>query len=453
MQPSVAICETTGTAVDGLVVWFFSASAQTPDTDQQTEFEMSASHSTDAPAATSSTSPSSSAVMQTYGRADLAFVSGEGCWLITEDGTRYLDCASGIAVNTLGHSHPGLVAALRDQAGKLWHTSNLYRIPGQERVATRLAELTGLDQVYFCNSGAEANESAVKIARRTMHERGEPERMTILCATGSFHGRTLGMLAATDKPANRTGFGPMPDGFEHVAFGNLNALRDRMGPHVAAVMIEPVQGEGGARDAQDDYLRGVREAADEFGALVIADEVQCGIGRTGTLFAYETSGIRPDIIAVAKGLGGGFPVGAVIATEAVGSAMTPGTHGSTFAGNPLAMAVAEVVLDELGKPGFLEDVRRRAGIMRDALCGVADRHKGAVVELRGRGFLCGVRLADHLAAGDVVAAMRNEHLLTVPAGENTVRFLPPLVISEQEIARAVEGFELVLGRMVAAQNG
>ena len=396
---------------------------------------------------------SQSAVMKTYGRAELAFVSGEGCWLVTDDGSRYLDCASGIAVNTLGHSHPGLVAALREQAGKLWHTSNLYRIPGQERVAAKLAALTGLDQVYFCNSGAEANESAVKIARRAMHERGEPDRMTILCATGSFHGRTLGMLAATDKPANRTGFGPMPDGFEHVAFGNLNALRDRMGPHVAAVMIEPVQGEGGARDAQDEYLAGVRAAADEFGALVIADEVQCGIGRTGTLFAYETSGIRPDIIAVAKGLGGGFPVGAVIASEAVGNAMTPGTHGSTFAGNPLAMAVAEVVLDELGAPGFLEDVRRRAGIMRDSLQTVADRYEGAVVELRGRGFLCGMRLADALAAGDAVAAMREENLLTVPAGENTVRFLPPLVISEEEIALAAETFERVLGRMVAAGDG
>ena len=396
---------------------------------------------------------SQSAVMKTYGRAELAFASGEGCWLVTDDGSRYLDCASGIAVNTLGHSHPGLVAALREQAGKLWHTSNLYRIPGQERVAAKLAALTGLDQVYFCNSGAEANESAVKIARRAMHERGEPDRMTILCATGSFHGRTLGMLAATDKPANRTGFGPMPDGFEHVAFGNLNALRDRMGPHVAAVMMEPVQGEGGARDAQDEYLAGVRAAADEFGALVIADEVQCGIGRTGTLFAYETSGIRPDIIAVAKGLGGGFPVGAVIASEAVGNAMTPGTHGSTFAGNPLAMAVAEVVLDELGAPGFLEDVRRRAGIMRDSLQAVADRYEGAVVELRGRGFLCGVRLADALPAGDAVAAMREENLLTVPAGENTVRFLPPLVISEEEIALAVETFERVLGRMVAAGDG
>ena len=401
----------------------------------------------------SSMAASQSAVMKTYGRAEIAFVSGEGCWLVTDDGSRYLDCASGIAVNTLGHSHPGLVAALREQAGKLWHTSNLYRIPGQERVAAKLAALTGLDQVYFCNSGAEANESAVKIARRAMHERGEPDRMTILCATGSFHGRTLGMLAATDKPANRTGFGPMPDGFEHVAFGNLNALRDRVGPHVAAVMIEPVQGEGGARDAQDEYLAGVRAAADDFDALVIADEVQCGIGRTGTLFAYETSGIRPDIIAVAKGLGGGFPVGAVIASEAVGNAMTPGTHGSTFAGNPLAMAVAEVVLDELGAPGFLEDVRRRAGIMHDSLQAVADRYEGAVVELRGRGFLCGVRLADALPAGDAVAAMREENLLTVPAGENTVRFLPPLVISEEEITLAAETFERVLGRMVAAGDG
>ena len=423
-------------------------SSKTLLANRQTCFAMNDQQTKDA-----SMAGSQSAVMKTYGRAELAFVSGEGCWLVTDDGSRYLDCASGIAVNTLGHSHPGLVAALREQAGKLWHTSNLYRIPGQERVAAKLAALTGLDQVYFCNSGAEANESAVKIARRAMHERGEADRMTILCATGSFHGRTLGMLAATDKPANRTGFGPMPDGFEHVAFGNLNALRDQMGPHVAAVMIEPVQGEGGARDAQDEYLAGVRAAADEFGALVIADEVQSGIGRTGTLFAYETSGIRPDIIAVAKGLGGGFPVGAVIASEAVGNAMTPGTHGSTFAGNPLAMAVAEVVLDELGAPGFLEDVRRRAGIMRDSLQAVADRYEGAVVELRGRGFLCGVRLADALPAGDAVAAMREENLLTVPAGENTVRFLPPLVISEEEIALAVETFGRVLGRMVAARDG
>ena len=393
-----------------------------------------------------------SAVMKTYGRADLSFVRGEGCWLITDKGDRYLDCASGIAVNTLGHSHPGLIAALRDQAGKLWHTSNLYRIPGQERVADKLVSLTGLDQVYFCNSGAEANESAVKMARRAAYESGQSDRTTILCATGSFHGRTLGMLAATDKPANRTGFGPMPDGFAHVPFGNLNELRAALGPHVAAVMIEPVQGEGGARDAQDDYLRGVRAAADEFGALVIADEVQSGIGRTGTLFAYQTSGIKPDIIAMAKGLGGGFPVGAVIASAAVGNAMTPGTHGSTFAGNPLAMAVAEVILDEVMAPGFLEDVRRRADIMRGMLAEIAARYPNLVAEIRGRGFLCGVRLDDSLPAGDVVVALREVKVLSVPAGENTVRFLPPLIISEDEIRLAVESFATVLGTMASQQD-
>ena len=391
-----------------------------------------------------SRSTADSAVMRTYGRADLAFVRGEGSWLITEDGTRYLDCASGIAVNTLGHSHPALVDALKAQADQLWHTSNLYRIPGQERVAEKLAALTGLDQVYFCNSGAEANEGAVKIARRAAFERGETERTTILCATGSFHGRTLGMLAATDKQANRTGFGPMPDGFDHVAFGNLNALRDALGPHVAAVMIEPVQGEGGARDAHDDYLRGVRAAADELGALVIADEVQSGIGRTGTLFAYETSGIRPDIIAVAKGLGGGFPVGAVIASAEVGNAMTPGTHGSTFAGNPLAMAVSEAVLDTLTAPGFLADVRRRADMLQDALQKIADRHPGQIDEIRGRGFLRGVRLDPSLDAGAIVAALRDHRLLTAPAGENTVRFLPPLIISEEEIALAADIFATVM---------
>jgi acetylornithine/N-succinyldiaminopimelate aminotransferase len=394
-----------------------------------------------------------SAVMKTYGRADLSFVRGDGCWLIADDGKRYLDCASGIAVNTLGHSHPALIDALRDQAGKLWHTSNLYRIPGQERVAERLAALTGLDQVYFCNSGAEANESAVKMARRAAYENGQPERTTILCATGSFHGRTLGMLAATDKPANRTGFGPMPDGFDHVPFGNLNGLRAALGDHVAAVMIEPVQGEGGARSAHDDYLRGVRAAADEFGALVIADEVQSGIGRTGTLFAYQTSGIAPDIIAMAKGLGGGFPVGAVIASAAVGSAMTPGTHGSTFAGNPLAMAVAEVILDEVTAPGFLEDVRRRAEIMRGLLTEVAARHPDAIVEIRGRGFLCGVRLADPVPAGDMVAALREMKILTVPAGENTIRFLPPLIISEDEIRLAVESFDTALIKMGLSKMG
>jgi acetylornithine/N-succinyldiaminopimelate aminotransferase len=386
----------------------------------------------------------SSAVMKTYGRAEIAFVAGEGCWLISEAGDRYLDCASGIAVNTLGHSHAGLVAALREQAGKLWHTSNLFRIPGQEKVAKMLASLSGLGQVFFCNSGAEATEAAVKIARRAAHEKGEPERMTVLCASGAFHGRTLGMLAATDRPAFRTGFGPMPGGFEHVSFGNLNALRDAMGPHVAAVMIEAVQGEGGARHVPEGYIEGVRAAADEYGALVIADEVQAGIGRTGTLFSFDAYGVKPDIIALAKGLGGGFPVGAVIASDAVGNAMTPGTHGSTFGGNPLAMAAAEVVLETLSAPGFMETVRRRAAILGDGLEALASKYPAKISEIRGRGFLRGIRFDDQLEVGGIVVQLRANKMLAVPAAENTLRLLPPLVISEQEIAIALDLLDAVL---------
>ena len=379
-----------------------------------------------------------SAVMKTYGRAEIAFVKGEGCWLVSEKGDRYLDCASGIAVNTLGHSHPALIEALRDQAGKVWHTSNLFRIPGQERVAKKLASLSGLDQVFFCNSGVEATEAAVKIARRASHERGEPNRMTVLCASGAFHGRTLGMLAATDKPAFRKGFGPMPDGFEHVAFGNLNALRDALGPHVAAVMIEPVQGEGGARHVPEGYMEGVRAAADEFGALVIADEVQAGIGRTGTLFSFESYGVTPDIIALAKGLGGGFPVGAVIASKTVGDAMTPGTHGSTFGGNPLAMAAAEVILETLSEPGFMADVRRRADLLEKGLLALASQHPDKIAEVRGRGFLRGVRLDESCEVGPLVAALRERGMLSVPAADNTLRLLPPLVISDEEILIAID---------------
>ena len=385
-----------------------------------------------------------SAVMKTYGRAEIAFVKGEGCWLVSEKGDRYLDCASGIAVNTLGHSHPALIEALRDQAGKVWHTSNLFRIPGQERVAKKLASLSGLDQVFFCNSGVEATEAAVKIARRASHERGEPNRMTVLCASGAFHGRTLGMLAATDKPAFRKGFGPMPDGFEHVAFGNLNALRDALGPHVAAVMIEPVQGEGGARHVPEGYMEGVRAAANEFGALVIADEVQAGIGRTGTLFSFESYGVTPDIIALAKGLGGGFPVGAVIASKTVGDAMTPGTHGSTFGGNPLAMAAAEVILETLSEPGFMADVRRRADLLEKGLLALASQHPDKIAEVRGRGFLRGVRLDESCEVGPLVVALRERGMLSVPAADNTLRLLPPLVISDEEISIAIDHLALAL---------
>ena len=378
-----------------------------------------------------------SAVMQTYGRAEIGFLRGEGCWLESDSGEKYLDCASGIAVNTLGHSHPHLVAALTEQAGKLWHTSNLYRIPGQEIVAKMLASLSGLDQVFFCNSGAEATEAAVKIARRAAYEKGEPERMTILCATGAFHGRTLGMLAATDRPVFRTGFGPMPAGFDHVSFGNLNALRAALGPHVAAVMVESVQGEGGAKQVPDGYLAGVREATDEFGALVIADEVQAGIGRTGRLFSYEDTGIKPDIVALAKGLAGGFPIGAVIASKAVGAAMTPGTHGSTFGGNPLAMAAARAVLEILGEDGFLADVRERAAYLDTALHQLQTQFPALIEALRGSGFLRGIRLHDSVDLPALVNRLRDDHLLTVPAADNTLRLLPPLTIHRDEIDLAI----------------
>ena len=378
-----------------------------------------------------------SAVMQTYGRAEIGFVRGDGCWLVSESGERYLDCASGIAVNTLGHSHPRLVAALIEQTGKLWHTSNLYRIPGQEVVAKLLASLSGLDLVFFCNSGAEATEAAVKIARRAAYEKGEEERVTILCAEGAFHGRTLGMLAATDRPVFRTGFGPMPAGFDHVPFGNLNSLRDSLGSHVAAVMVDSVQGEGGAKQVPDGYLAGVQRAASEYGALVIADEVQAGIGRTGRLFSYENSGLKPDIVALAKGLAGGFPIGAVIASKTVGDAMTPGTHGSTFGGNPLAMAAAKVVLEVLSEDGFLADVRARATYLDDALVGLQAQFFGAITECRGCGFLRGIRMNETIDLGTLVKNLRDDRLLTVPAAENTLRLLPPLTISEKEIDLAI----------------
>jgi acetylornithine/N-succinyldiaminopimelate aminotransferase len=386
-----------------------------------------------------------SAVMKTYGRAEIGFVRGDGCWLEADTGARYLDCAAGIAVNTLGHSHPRLVAALTEQAGKLWHVSNLYRIPGQEAVAKTLASLSGLDQVFFCNSGAEATEAAVKIARRAAHAAGQPDRMTILCADGAFHGRTIGMLAATDRPAFRVGFGPMPAGFDHVPFGNLNALRDKMGSHVAAIMVETVQGEGGARQVPEGYLAGVRAAADEFGALVIADEVQAGIGRTGYLFSYEPAGIKPDIVALAKGLAGGFPVGAVIASKAVGEAMTPGTHGSTFGGNPLAMAAAAAVLDVVADDGFLADVRDRSAYLDAALAGLWQAFPAHIAELRGRGLMRGIKLAAGIDVGMVVGRVRDQHVLTVPAAENTLRLLPPLIISRDEIDVAVKTIGDVLG--------
>jgi acetylornithine/N-succinyldiaminopimelate aminotransferase len=377
-----------------------------------------------------------SAVMPTYGRAELSFVRGQGSWLFTADDSAYLDCATGIAVNLFGHNNSRLVSALHEQADKLWHTSNLYRIPEQERLATRLANHAKLDHVFFCNSGAEANEAAVKMARRFLHRKSGEGRYKILCAGGSFHGRTLAMLAATDKPLFRDGFGPMPQGFEHVPFGNLNSLRDALSDEVAAIMIEPVQGEGGANAAPQGYLKGVRAAADEYGCLLIADEVQSGMGRSGHLFAYQTADIQPDLVVLAKGLGGGFPVGAVIARRDIGEAMGPGSHGSTFGGNPLAMAVANAVLDGLEEVGFLEAVRARIANLDRYLTQLKDAWPDKIIELRGGGLLRGLRMADEIAVSDITVALRDRHLLCVPAADNVLRLLPPLTINQDELAIA-----------------
>lgn len=390
---------------------------------------------------------SASAVMPTYGRLDLAFVRGEGSYLYTEDGTAYLDCATGIAVNTLGHGDDRLVSALQKQAGQLWHTSNLYRIPEQERLAARLAEAAKLDHVFFCNSGAEANEAAVKMARRFHFKSGQTERQTILCAGGAFHGRTLGMLAATDRPVFREGFGPMPTGFDHVPFNNLNALRDRLDEHVAAIMIEPIQGEGGAKAADNAYLRGVAEAAKEFGVLLIADEVQSGMGRAGHLFAYQAADIQPDLVVLAKGLGGGMPVGAVIAREEIGNAMGPGSHGSTFGGNPLAMAVSNAVLDALQEDGFLADVRRRADLLLAGLEKLVAKYEHKIVEIRGTGFLRGVRFAPDIILAEVNTALRDAHILAVPAADNVLRILPPLTISSSDINIFLDGLDEALAKI------
>ena len=393
---------------------------------------------------------SDSAVMPTYGRANLSFVRGQGSWLYTSDDKAYLDCATGIAVNIFGHNDPRLTAALHQQADKLWHTSNLYRIPEQERLATRLAGHARLDHVFFCNSGAEANEAAVKMARRFKNRTSGEGCYKILCAGGSFHGRTLAMLAATDKPLFRDGFGPMPLGFEHVPFGNLNSLRDALSDDVAAIMVEPVQGEGGANAAPEGYMQGVRAAADEYGCLLIADEVQSGMGRTGHLFAYQAADIQPDLVVLAKGLGGGFPVGAVIARRDIGEAMGPGSHGSTFGGNPLAMAVANAVLDGLEEDGFLATVRERIASLDSYLTQLRHAWPEKIIELRGAGLLRGLRLGDDIAVGEVTRALRDRYLLCVPAADNVLRLLPPLTIREDELAIAQSALEHCFSEVTAA---
>ena len=383
----------------------------------------------------------SPSIMTTYGRIDIAFTHGQGSFLVAEDGKKYLDYASGIAVNAFGHCHPKLVEALQDQASKLWHTSNLYRILEQETVAEKLVANSCADRVFFCNSGAEATEGAVKVARRYAWANGEKERTEIICATGAFHGRTLAMLAANDRPLFREGFGPSAQGFTHVEWGDIESLKQVIGKHVAAILVEPVQGEGGARKAPEGYLKLLYDIAKENGSLLISDEVQIGMGRSGTLFAYQKEDIEPDIIALAKGLGGGFPVGAVMAKAEVGDAMVPGTHGSTFGGNPLAMRSANAVLELLLENDFLSNLRKMIVYFdkkMDELIKNDMQNNPIIFAKKGSGMLRGFQLNEDVTAGDFSNIAREKSLLLVGAAENTIRLLPPLNTSKEEVDNAFD---------------
>jgi acetylornithine/N-succinyldiaminopimelate aminotransferase len=377
-----------------------------------------------------------SALLPTYARADLAFERGEGVWLETREGERYLDFGAGIAVNVLGHAHPHLVAALTAQANKVWHTSNLVRMPEGERLAQRLVDNTFADFVFFGNSGAEANEAAIKIARKHHAANGQPERYRIVSFEGAFHGRTLATLAAGGQQKYIEGFGPKVEGFDQVPPEDLEALKKAIGPETAALMVEPIQGEGGVRLLSPGFLRALRALCDEHGLMLIFDEIQTGVGRTGKLFAYEWSGITPDIMSVAKGIGGGFPMGACLATAEAAKGMTAGTHGSTFGGNPLAMAVGNAVLDVVLEPGFLERVERMGLVFKQRLAELKDRHPAVIAEIRGSGLLLGLRTI--VPNTDVVAAARDEKLFILTAGDNVVRLAPPLIVTEADVAEAIE---------------
>jgi acetylornithine/N-succinyldiaminopimelate aminotransferase len=377
-----------------------------------------------------------SAIMPTYARADIAFERGEGVWLFADNGRRYLDFGGGIAVSSVGHSHPHLVKALVDQAQKLWHTSNVYKIPEGERLAARLRELTFADVVFFTNSGAEALEGSIKTARKYHAAKGHPEKYRIITFEGAFHGRTLATIAAGGQKKYLEGFGPVSPGFDQVPFGDHKALEAAITPETAAILVEPVQGEGGIRVLPTQCLRGLRELCDMQGLLLIFDEVQSGVGRTGKLFAHEWSGITPDIMAVAKGIGGGFPMGAFMATSAAASGMTAGTHGSTYGGNPLAMAVGNAVLDIVSEPALLAKVEETALLLKQRLAELKDRYPSVIAEIRGKGLLMGIRTV--VTNTDLVAELREQGLLTIGAGDNVVRLLPPLIIDETDVAEAVK---------------
>jgi acetylornithine/N-succinyldiaminopimelate aminotransferase len=384
-------------------------------------------------------------LLPTYARVDLAFERGEGAWLTATNGERYLDFTSGIAVNALGHAHPHLVQAITEQAGKLWHVSNLYRIPEGERLAERLCEATFADVVFFTNSGAEALECSIKMARKYQSATGHPERFHIITFEGAFHGRTLATLAAGGQKKYLDGFGPVVQGFEQLPAGDIEAVKKLIGAETGAILIEPLQGEGGVRVIETQFLRGLRELCDQHGLLLIFDEVQSGIGRTGELFAHQRSGITPDIMAIAKAIGGGFPLGACLATAEAAKGMTAGTHGSTFGGNPLAMAAGNAVLDIVLAPGFLDRVRRMGLLFKQRLAEIKDRHPAVIAEIRGEGLFVGLRAV--VPAGELVDALRDEKLITVGAGDNVIRLFPPLIVSEEEIATAVAAIDRAATRI------
>ncbi|HRX35878.1 MAG TPA: aspartate aminotransferase family protein [Aestuariivirga sp.] len=374
-------------------------------------------------------------VLPTYARAQVAFDRGEGVRVFTPEGEEYLDFGAGVAVTSCGHAHPRLVKALTDQAQRIWHTSNLYQMPGQEMLAQRLTEATFADTVFFTNSGAEALECSIKMARKYHAAQGHPEKFRLITFEGAFHGRTLATIAAGGQAKYIEGFGPKVDGFDQVPFGDIDAVKAAITEATAGMLVEPIQGEGGIRPVPNEFLRALRSLCDEHGLLLLFDEVQCGIGRTGKLFAHEWAGVTPDIMAIAKGIGGGFPLGACLATENAAQGMTAGTHGSTFGGNPLATAVGNAVLDVVMAPGFLEGVQDRSLYLKQKLAALKDAHPTVIEDIRGFGLMMGIKCK--VPNTELQAAAMDEHLLTIGAGDNVVRLLPPLVVADSDIDDAI----------------
>src|SRR5256886_3749078 len=389
-------------------------------------------------------------LLPAFARVDLAFEKGEGCWLTATNGERYLDFTSGVAVNALGHAHPKVADAIAAQAHKAIHVSNRVRVPEQEALGDRLCAASFADYVFFCNSGAEAMEGAIKTARKFQAVNGHPERYRIITFEGAFHGRTLATLAAGGQKKYLEGFGPVVEGFDQVPFGDLEAVKKGVGPETAAILIEPIQGEGGVRVPSNQFLKSLRALCDKHGLLLIFDEVQTGMGRTGELFAYQRTGVEPDIMALAKALGGGFPVGAFLSTSEAGQGMTAGTHGSTFGGNPLAMAAGNATLDVMLADGFLDRVKRIGLLFKQRLAEIKDRFPSVVAEVRGEGLLLGLRCV--VPNSQLVEALRDEHLLAVAAGDNVVRLVPPLIVGEAEVSEAMGMLERACARLAHVEQ-